>query len=110
MENFENVKNEQTIDRRGRIASLNIALLAGNNGNPLLAAFDSGATKTTIRYDATQGVNSKIKLLELGPDTTTQGVGNIRLPSQLAKVNVLAPATYKKNISQSWRWYRAQSS
>ena len=74
---FENVNNEQIIDRRGRIAGLNIALLAGNNGNPVLAAFDSGASKTTIRYDATQGANSKIKLLKLGPDTTTQGVGSI---------------------------------
>ena len=94
--NFENANNEQIIDRRGRIASLNIALLAGNNGNPVLAAFDSGATKTTIRYDATQGANSKIKLLELGPDTTTQGVGSIRVPSRCGVIEVLAPAHYTR--------------
>ena len=74
--------------------------MAGNNGNPVLAAFDSGATKTTIRYDATQGVNSKIKLLELGPDTTTQGVGSIRVPSRCGVIEVLAPAHYtRKSIT-----------
>ena len=93
--NFENANNEQIIDRRGRIAGLNIALLAGNNGNPVLAAFDSGATRTTIRLDAAQGPNSKIKLLKLGPDTATQGVGSIRVPSQHAEIEI--PTQMNKN-------------
>ena len=38
----------QVIDRTGREATLEYALLKGNNGDAMLTVFDSGATRTII--------------------------------------------------------------
>ena len=78
---------------------MNVALLEGDKGDAMLAVFDTGATRTAIRRELTD--NGNIKVLDWGTDTTTQGLGNIQVTSQLAKIVVPAPETEKMKGTQS---------
>ena len=94
------VGNKPIIDRTGRQSNLNIALLEGDKGDAMLAVFDGGATRTAIRRELTD--NGNIEVLDWGTETTTQGVGNIQVTSQLAKIVVPAPETAKVKGYTIW--------
>ena len=94
------VENKPVIDRTGKQSNLNIALLEGDKGDAMLAVFDGGATRTAIRRELTD--NGNIEVLDWGTDTTTQGVGNIQVTSQLAKIVVPAPETAKVKGYTIW--------
>ena len=57
----------------------------------MLAVFDSGATRTVILRKLI--TNGNVELIEWGKDTSTQGLSNIQVGGQAAKVFIPAPET-----------------
>jgi len=84
-------ETKRIIDRTGRHSTLNVALLEGNKGDAMLAVFDSGATRTVILRKLI--TNGNVELIEWGKDTSTQGLSNIQVGGQAAKVFIPAPET-----------------
>ena len=74
----------EVIDRTGRESMLEYALLKGNNGDAMLAVFDSGATKTIIMRKLIE--NSNIELVKWGRTTHVKGLNNTPTEAQEAEV------------------------